>query len=132
MSGQRLWGWARERFRTPERFFARFFVVNYCPLCFLGKSGAIRTPDKLPADERELLFAACDNALRAAADALGTRYAIGLGRFAEHRVAKVLGNGITCGGAPHPSPANTQASPRWATEMNRALAALVRVPGQHS
>ncbi|MGB0213218.1 MAG: single-stranded DNA-binding protein, partial [Algiphilus sp.] len=29
VSGARLWGWARERFGTPERFFARFFVANY-------------------------------------------------------------------------------------------------------
>ncbi|MFQ5698448.1 MAG: hypothetical protein ACE5IL_09205, partial [Myxococcota bacterium] len=32
VSGRRLWGWARERFGSPERFFARFFVWNYCPL----------------------------------------------------------------------------------------------------
>jgi hypothetical protein len=31
---------------------------------------------------------------------------------------------IVCGGAPHPSPANTQASPEWAARMDRALAAL--------
>lgn len=133
LSGQRLWGWARDRFGTPDRFFARFFVLNYCPLCFLSKSGAIRTPDTLPAKERQLLFTVCDDALRAAADALGARYAIGLGLFAERRVAKVLGDEITCGGAPHPSPANTQAHPRWASEMNRALAALgIRVPGKRS
>src|SRR5512136_2439404 len=35
VSGRRLWGLFRERFGTPERFFARFFVVNYCPLLFL-------------------------------------------------------------------------------------------------
>jgi len=129
ISGERLWGWARERFRTPERFFAHFFVLNYCPLCFLGKSGAVRTPDKLPASGRELLFAACDRALLTAADAVGASYAIGLGRFAERRVVAVLGDVVTCGGAPHPSPANTLASRRWPAAMNRALVALgVRVP----
>src|SRR5688572_2537420 len=35
VSGQRLWGWARERFGTAECFFERFFVVNYCPLVFM-------------------------------------------------------------------------------------------------
>src|SRR5437870_3656643 len=34
VSGTRLWGWARDRFGTPQRFFDRFFVVNYCPLAF--------------------------------------------------------------------------------------------------
>src|SRR5690606_41280122 len=33
VSGARLWGWARDRFGTPDAFFARFFVWNYCPLC---------------------------------------------------------------------------------------------------
>ncbi|HSL84142.1 MAG TPA: single-stranded DNA-binding protein, partial [Thermoanaerobaculia bacterium] len=28
VSGRRLWGWARERFGAPERFFERFFVWN--------------------------------------------------------------------------------------------------------
>ena len=28
VSVSRLWGWAKERFETPERFFSRFFVIN--------------------------------------------------------------------------------------------------------
>src|SRR5512142_2172214 len=48
VSGGRLWGWVRDRFGTPERFFDRFFVMNYCPLVFMEASGANRTPDKLP------------------------------------------------------------------------------------
>ena len=48
VSGTRLWGWARDRFGTAERFFERFFVVNYCPLVFMEESGRNRTPDKLP------------------------------------------------------------------------------------
>ena len=61
VSGTRLWGWARDRFETPERFFARFFVANYCPLVFMETSAANRTPDKLPATEAAALFAACDD-----------------------------------------------------------------------
>ena len=64
VSGTRLWGWARDRFGKADAFFERFFVVNYCPLCFMEDSGRNRTPDKLPAAEREPLFAACDEALR--------------------------------------------------------------------
>src|SRR5690606_6715112 len=62
-SGKRLWGWAQDRFGEPERFFDRFFVVNYCPLVFLEVGGRNRTPDKLPVREREPLFEACDRAL---------------------------------------------------------------------
>src|SRR5688572_32536315 len=43
VSGARLWGWARARFGTPQRFFERFFVANYCPLAFMESSGANRT-----------------------------------------------------------------------------------------
>ena len=35
VSGKRLWGWAKNRFKTPLRFFSRFFVANYCPLVFM-------------------------------------------------------------------------------------------------
>ena len=52
VSGARLWGWARERFGAPERFFGRAFVWNYCPLCFMSETGRNVTPDKLPAAER--------------------------------------------------------------------------------
>jgi hypothetical protein len=66
----------------------------------------------------------CDNALRGAAIALNARYAIGLGRFAERRVERVLGDSLACGGAPHPSPANARPGRDFAREMDRALAKL--------
>src|SRR5690606_40841970 len=44
VSGARLWGWAKQRFGTPQRFFQRFFVINYCPLCFMEASGRNFTP----------------------------------------------------------------------------------------
>ena len=48
VSGTRLWGWARDRYQSPDRFAERLFVVNYCPLVFMEESGSNRTPDKLP------------------------------------------------------------------------------------
>ena len=48
VSGARLWGWARDRFGTPERFFRRAFVWNYCPLAFMGESGRNITPRQAP------------------------------------------------------------------------------------
>ena len=41
VSGARLWGWARDRFGTPDRFFRRFFVANYCPLAFMEAGARI-------------------------------------------------------------------------------------------
>ncbi|MBI5482000.1 MAG: single-stranded DNA-binding protein [Deltaproteobacteria bacterium] len=125
VSGTRLWGWARDTFGEPARFFARFFVANYCPLCFLEASGLNRTPDKLPAAERVPLFAACDDALRALCAALQPRVVIGVGAFAAARAAAALaGTGVRLGRIPHPSPASPRANVAWAADTVAALAAL--------
>ena len=62
VSGRRLWGWAQDRYKTAARFSDHFLLSNYCPLVFMEDSGRNRTPDKLPASEREPLFEACDEA----------------------------------------------------------------------
>jgi len=122
ISGQRLWGWARATFETPERFFARFFVANYCPLAFLEESGRNHTPDKLPSREREPLFAACDRALVAMVRRLRPEYVVGVGRFAAQRAAHALaGAPVTIGAVPHPSPASPLANRGWAELMTRSL-----------
>jgi len=130
VSGQRLWGWARSTYGTPERFFARFFVANYCPLSFVEASGRNRTPDKLPRAEREALFAACDRALRATVLRLAPRHVVGIGAFAAERAAEALagmaveGVKASIGRVPHPSPASPAANRGWAAQMDRALDAL--------
>ena len=131
VSGRRLWGWARERFGTPERFFARFFVWNYCPLAFLEESGRNRTPDKLPAAESADLFAACDQALREMVAALDPRLVVGVGKFAEERVRGVFGAGPPrVGGLLHPSPASPLANRGWAERAEAQLRELgVELPG---
>lgn len=116
VSGRRLWGWAQETFDTPEAFFTRFFVINYCPLLFIEAGGRNRTPDKLPVAERTPLLAACDRALRDTLDFLSPRFAIGVGAFAARRVKAVAGGmDITTGQITHPSPANPRANRGWAT-----------------
>ena len=130
ISGTRLWGWARERFVTPERFFARFFVLNYCPLAFMEASGKNRTPDKLPSEERQALYVACDRALRRAVALLEPRVVVGVGTFAEARARSALeGLDATIGRILHPSPASPAANRGWAPVVERELAALgIRVP----
>lgn len=130
VSGQRLWGWARTAFITPEDFFSRFFVANYCPLCFLEASGRNRTPDKLPAAERAPLFAACDRALRRSVEHLRPEFVIGVGRFATSRVAAAVGDvDVGVGSVPHPSPASPAANRGWQRELSVALKALGVEPG---
>jgi single-strand selective monofunctional uracil DNA glycosylase len=125
VSGRRLWSWARTRFVRPERFFARFFVLNYCPLLFLEASGRNRTPAELPAGERAALGAACDRALAAAVRALEPCLVVGVGRFAETAARRALaGQPTRVGGLLHPSPASPAANRDWAAAAERALGAL--------
>jgi single-strand selective monofunctional uracil DNA glycosylase len=125
VSGARLWGWARERFGTPERFFSRFFVANYCPLAFVEQSGRNRTPDKLPAAEQQALVSACDEALRDVVRVLRPRIVIGVGGFAERRARAALGSeNVAVGTMLHPSPASPLANTGWAAIVERQLASL--------
>jgi len=125
VSGQRLWNWAKRSFGTPEAFFARFFVGNYCPLVFLEESGRNRTPDKLPAAEREPLFQACDEALRKTVEVLQPTWVIGIGRFAEKRAARALqGVDVRIDTVLHPSPASPAANAGWEPRAVEQLTAL--------
>jgi single-strand selective monofunctional uracil DNA glycosylase len=127
VSGRRLWGWAADRFGTPEAFFERFFVLNYCPLSFMeGPTGRNRIPEKLPKEERAPLFAACDTALRALVDELQPQYIVGVGAFAEKCAKRVLGpdTDVTIGRMLHPSPASPKANRGWAPQAEADLVAL--------
>jgi single-strand selective monofunctional uracil DNA glycosylase len=123
VSGSRLWGWARDRFGTPARFFARFFVINYCPLAFLEASGRNLTPDKLPARERAALLEVCDVSLRAAVAVLQPRLVIGVGAFARAAAERAL-PGTRVGTILHPSPASPRANQGWAARVEQELATL--------
>lgn len=124
VSGSRLWGWARERFETPERFFARFFVINYCPLAFLEASGRNRTPDKLPKAEREALLGPCDEALRASVALLKPKHVVGVGVWAKKVAQRVVGDlDVSISSMLHPSPASPKANRGWAPQAEQDLAA---------
>ena len=125
VSGARLWGWARDTFTTPERFFERFFVANYCPLTFMESTGRNRTPDKLPVSERTPLFAACDRALQRTVEILDPDLVVGIGVFAEERARSALaGAGVRIGRILHPSPASPAANRGWSERVIRELQEL--------
>ena len=127
VSGRRLWGWARDRFGSPEHFFERFFVANYCPLSFLENSGRNRTPDRLPARERQALLEVCDEALVRTIEILSPRWVIGVGRFAENRAQQAL-DGVepkpAIGRILHPSPASPAANRDWVGTIETQLRQL--------
>ena len=129
VSGTRVYEFAEDEFQTPEAFFARFYIVNYCPLSFMEEGGKNRTPDKLPAEEREPLFEACDHALKRTVELLRPDMVVGVGAFAEACARRVLGNsqvrlGISFGRVLHPSPASPIANRGWAAAARHDLKGL--------
>ncbi|MEJ2166302.1 MAG: single-stranded DNA-binding protein [Desulfobacterales bacterium] len=122
ISGKRLWGWAQKRFKTPQNFFARFFIANYCPLQFIEAGGRNRTPNQLRAAERIPLFEACDRALRRTIERLNPEYVVGVGQFSTERARVALTDlSPTIGGITHPSPANPKANRGWEAIVEKEL-----------
>ncbi len=125
VSGKRLWGWAQKRFKTPERFFSRFFVANYCPLLFIEENGRNRTPDRLPADEKAPLLAVCDRALKRTVEHLKPQLVVGVGRFSAERCGQALfAMRVKVGAITHPSPANPKANRNWEALVEAELKTL--------
>ena len=124
VSGKRLWGLFAARFGAADNFFARHFVVNYCPLAFLEESGKNFTPDKLPAAETAALTRACDAHLRAVLEALQPKWLVGVGDFATRR-ARLAAEGLSLEVAQilHPSPASPLANKDWPGQVTRQLQA---------
>ena len=137
VSGRRLWGWAAHRFGSAERFFADWFVLNYCPLALLEESGRNFTPDKLPSSILKRVYAACDRHLAVAMRVLAPQWAIGIGGFAEKRIRSVLESDLVDGALArdihvgcvlHPSPASPLANRGWSEAAEQQLTEL-GVPG---
>jgi single-strand selective monofunctional uracil DNA glycosylase len=92
---------------------------------FLEASGRNRTPDRLPAAERQPLIEACDEALRQTVEVLRPRHVVGVGRFAERRARQALaGDSVRIGRILHPSPASPEANRNWREQAIAELEAL--------
>eukprot|EP00850_Spirogloea_muscicola_P001186 SM000004S15056 [mRNA] locus=s4:1031665:1034286:+ [translate_table: standard] len=123
VSGQRLWGWAKERFVSADAFTSRVWVWNYCPLVFMEASGKNRTPNQLPKREQELLCAACDDAFVKLLMLIKPKLVVGVGAFARQRAdacVQRLTRKIKVGTILHPSPANPMSN-NWAEVIQKQL-----------
>lgn len=123
VSGRRLWGLFKDRFGTPDAFFADHLVLNYCPLVFMEASGRNRTPDKLGGDEQRQLAEACDRHLRAVLEVLCPEWAVGVGKYAEACLQRIAPAGVRITTILHPSPASPAANRDWS---GAATASLIR------
>jgi single-strand selective monofunctional uracil DNA glycosylase len=127
VSGRRLWGLFSERFENAGAFFKDHFVLNYCPLVWMGATGANLTPDKLSAAEMAPVEEACQQHLREVIRILRPSFLVGVGGFAEERLgraAAAMKSTATVGRVLHPSPASPAANRGWAEAAERQLAAL--------
>ncbi|HVM45249.1 MAG TPA: uracil-DNA glycosylase family protein [Candidatus Thermoplasmatota archaeon] len=116
-SGGKFYGWAKRRFGTAERFFAEFFVLNYCPLLFLEEGGRNVPLPQLRKQDLERLAPACDAWLREALDALAPRLVLPMGAFVEARVRAAAGE-APVRAVRHPSPANPANNAGWGEELD--------------
>jgi len=123
VSGRRLWGLFRDRFGSPENFFAEHFVANYCPLAFFD-NGRNVTPDKLPAIEMAPVIEACDAHLRTLVETMRPDWVIGVGAYAQAQAERALTNSThqpRIGRVLHPSPASPAANRGWAEAATKQL-----------
>ena len=123
VSGRRLWGLFRERFGTPEAFFAEHFVANYCPLAFFDNARNV-TPDKLPAVEMAPVVAACDEHLRLLVQTMQPEWVVGVGAYAQAQAVRALASSRHApkiGRVLHPSPASPAANRGWAEAATRQM-----------
>jgi len=121
VSGARLWGLFKERFKTPAVFFKSHFVVNYCPLVFMEESARNRTPDKLQPSEMKSLQSACDRHLITVIETLQPKFLVGVGAYAEQCLIRIAASTTTDSEISrkvvrilHPSPASPAANKDWA------------------
>jgi single-strand selective monofunctional uracil DNA glycosylase len=121
ISGQRLWGAIAKQHMTPEKFFERGFILNYCPLLFLGDTGINLTPDKLAKEDRKKMEAVCDAALGETIRILAPAHIVGVGQYAAKRCSLVVGEEREVITMPHPSPANPKANRSWEKDARKAL-----------
>jgi single-strand selective monofunctional uracil DNA glycosylase len=128
VSGRRLWGLFSDLFTSPEAFFADAFVFNYCPLAFLVESGANLTPDKLSAEEKRPLEAACDKHLRNVIEILEPQMAVGVGGFARKCLERLAIPHLKIGTLLHPSPASPIANRDWPERPRNQLADMGLLP----
>ena len=124
VSGRRLWGLFRDKLGTPDRFFADYFIANYCPLVFMEESGRNRTPDKLPAGERQFLNDICDQHLMEVIETVDPEHLVAVGTYAEGCLKRVVTN-TDCQAKLtrilHPSPASPAANKDWSGKVTAQL-----------
>ncbi len=142
VSGRRLWGLFADMYGSADNFFAHAYVANYCPLIWMGESGANITPDKLPREQAQQVDIACQRHLVSLLHTLRPKLLVGVGGYAlkqlEIAAATLAGEepGSTAtqatpvlGTMLHPSPASPAANKYWPERPREQILALLAQAG---
>ncbi|XP_067929553.1 single-strand selective monofunctional uracil DNA glycosylase-like isoform X1 [Watersipora subatra] len=125
VSGGRIWSFLQKNFATPQDFFNKCFLFNYCPIALMEKSGKNITPAQLPAQVKRTLTALCDEALLQSILLFpNCKSLVGIGRFAEERIKAVCKAGELQHQQKyllHPSPQNPDANKNWNSRAQKAF-----------
>ena len=126
VSGRRLWGLFSEKYPEAKDFFQEHFVVNYCPLVWMGETGKNITPDKLPKSEMEPVEKACRKHLAAVIAAQEPEWLLGVGAYAEKKLIETVkeyfpNQEFRTGKILHPSPASPIANRGWEPQAEKQL-----------
>ncbi len=125
VSGRRFWGMMAQRYSKPQAFFKDHFVLNFCPLVWMGETGKNITPDKIARDQMTAVYKACDGFLRTCIELYEPKIIVGVGAFAEKQATRLFGDtDIKIGRMLHPSPASPLANKHW---PERAIDDLVQL-----
>ena len=89
----------------------------YCPLIWMGATGANITPDKLPTEQRAAVDAVCMEHLLSLITILNPHTLVGVGAYATQKLrdaaSRLPGKSFTIGTLLHPSPASPIANKLW-------------------
>ncbi len=126
-SGKRLWGFIQEIAPDPADFFSRNFLINHCPLLFLGESGANIATATLNHAQLQLFLESCDRAVGEIIALLQPRALVGIGVFAAKAFSRILEHlpeleqDIPVHQILHPSPASPAANRDWKGQVQKSL-----------
>lgn len=133
VSGRRLWGLFEEMYGTADAFFEHSYVANYCPLIWMGESGANITPAQLPKEQAAQIDAACQRHLVRLIEILEPRCLIGVGAYALKQLqaaAATLGaERFELGSIVHPSPASPVANKCWPERPRQQIRDILAAAG---
>ena len=133
VSGRRLWGLVEEMYGPAENFFRHAYVANYCPLIWMGETGANITPTQLPKSQVEALDAACQRHLVRLLEILEPRVLIGVGGYAlkqlEIAASALPEKKFTLGTMLHPSPASPVANKFWPARPKEQIEQILAEAG---